>query len=82
MPGETLQVVIDLSFPTAHFDFRYSRTTQVAVDGRASVRVPYATEPENPDIHVQAARWSIGTRSGELHVSEEDVRAGNTVQLR
>jgi hypothetical protein len=52
---------------------------RVGPDGRAHLRVPYATRAPNGDGLVRGARWAVGERRGSLDIDEDDVRLGRRV---
>jgi asparagine N-glycosylation enzyme membrane subunit Stt3 len=81
-PGEALTIDIQLGFPRSARQVRWKRSAGVEDGGRASLRVPYATEQPNGQARSLRATWSIGTESGTLVIDEASIQSGATIQIQ
>ncbi len=79
-PGETLRVELRLSWLDGAFTVRWFGSAPVGADGRARLRVPYATT-RNGDGRVDAAAWSVGDERGALTIPDWAVRHGAEVEV-
>ncbi|MCE9593666.1 MAG: hypothetical protein K8S98_05690 [Planctomycetes bacterium] len=81
-PGETFEVRVDVAFPSADWRIAWSDRAIVDASGRATLVVPYATlAPNGLGVAQPGARWSLGSRSGALTLSADDVEHGATHSL-
>lgn len=69
-PGEALRV--GLTFRQGERLVEWSARSVAGVDGVARMRVPHSAA---------AARWTVGTRRGQLEISESAVRSGERIVL-
>jgi hypothetical protein len=79
--GEQLEVEIELAYEAADYRVVWRAQAQVGGDGRAQLRVPYATDGSNGDARVVRTAWRLGERTGTLTLSERAVLDGGAVRL-
>jgi asparagine N-glycosylation enzyme membrane subunit Stt3 len=79
--GERLEVEIELAYDEARYRVVWRASAPVEGDGRARMRVPYATEGANGDARVVRAAWRLGGRTGALSLSERAVLEGGAARL-
>ena len=80
-PGEEFELSIDIAFPTSRRPVRWAVRAQADEAGRIRLRAPYATLAPNGDGIVRSARWTLGSRGGELRITEDAVLQGQRVVL-
>ncbi|MFN8177933.1 MAG: STT3 domain-containing protein [bacterium] len=81
-PGDTLAVELTVHYEPARWDLPWSRSAVCGVDGRARVRVPYATDGPNGDgVAEGPAHWRLGRRAGEVTIPEQAVMNRGVIRL-
>ena len=84
-PGERLRVELEVQYDLerrAHTLAWYGEA-EVGPDGRAEVRVPYATSaPNGIGQALGRARWTLGEASGRVDVPEQAVLEGLALEIR
>ncbi len=81
-PGTLLQIDIELLYPGVDRPITYSNQAGADEQGRAKVRVPYATPGMNGDGQATGpATWSFGNQSGTLVISSQAVLEAKTIRL-
>lgn len=79
--GQKLEVEIELAYLAADYSLVWRASAEVGGDGRALLRVPYATDDSNGDARVVRAAWRLGERTGALALSERAVLEGGAVRI-
>ncbi|MCC7014534.1 MAG: hypothetical protein IT454_18380 [Planctomycetes bacterium] len=86
--GEAAELALELEYSSpAHFAgverrVRWVSNTTIGADGRAIVRVPYATDAPNGDARALGpARATIGARSLEVTIRAADVESGASIEV-
>ncbi|MFT5051135.1 MAG: asparagine N-glycosylation enzyme membrane subunit Stt3 [Chlamydiales bacterium] len=81
-PGTAFTIEMHLEFGLAAMEFEYRAEVLTDEDGNARLRVPYSTLERNGDGWVTGEpRWTIGTTSGPLAISEADVLSGAILRI-
>ena len=80
-PGQLLEVEIQLAFDAAAYPLTWRGRAEVAGEGYARLRVPYATDRPGGDGRVLGARWRLGERGGPLLLTERAVLDGGALVL-
>lgn len=78
-PGSELRVWLDVEFPRAGRLLKWRGVGVADANGRAVVRVPYATTAPTSEARVRRAGWRLGMFDGELRIDEQAVQTGRTL---
>lgn len=81
LPGETLDVSLQLSFERANRTVEWKGTALANSEGLATLRVPYGTISANGDGQAIRASWRMGNAQGSLSIGEQAVQSGLVVSL-
>ena len=80
--GDLVAVVLHLEYPKAGAMTNWRASAVLDESGRASLRVPYATDAPNGEALVRGKlRWTLSGRSGEVDVPESAVLGGQALSL-
>lgn len=77
-PGAAVSAELDLASSLGR-RFRYETSAVLGADGRARLRVPYATEPLHPTRALGLYRVRVDPEERRVAVPEEAVRAGRVI---
>ncbi len=84
-PGEAFSIELDLAHAERANPLHFAASGTCDSSGRASLRIPYSTDPTpapNREFRAKSRmRWRLGARSGELDVSERAVEAGESLRV-
>jgi asparagine N-glycosylation enzyme membrane subunit Stt3 len=78
-PGTELRVWLDVEFPRARRLVQWRGLAVADADGRAVLRVPYATTGGQGEGRVRRGNWRCGIADGQLQLDEGAVQSGARV---
>ncbi len=79
-PGSTMTAVITARVPRGR-RFKWRATAKAGEDGRARIRVPYATGSDAPVATGDTYRMTLGDSTRDVEVSDREVRSGAIVPV-
>ncbi len=77
-PEQELRVELSVQYPSMPHPLVWTGAARPNAAGIASVRVPYSSETNGDGVAQGPARYVVGSRSGEIVLSELDVTQGRT----
>lgn len=80
-PREPVELEIELVFEAGRYRLPWRASSELDVEGRATIVVPYSTEDTGGEATVASARWRIGSRTGALVIPKDHVLGGMPLQL-